>query len=311
MSLLPKLIAGFVALVISGGVSEAAGAPKVKVVASFSILGDLVQQVGGDRVTVTTLVGPNGDAHVYQPTPAAAKAVGAAHLVVVNGLGFEGWMERLIKTSGFQGPVVVASQGVQPREMSPQDKEPHGSGSHHHHHQIDPHAWQSLSNVAIYVNNIARGLAAVDPPGAAAYQANAAAYQAKLQELDHWAQAEFAAIPPEKRRMITSHDALGYFGAAYGLTIIAALGVNTESEAAAGEIAKIIRLIRAEKISAVFLENVTDPRLMQQIARESGAALGGSLYSDALSEPSGPAPTFIDMFKHNLTQIVAAMRCDP
>ncbi len=295
------------ALGLAGSAPEAGAEGKIRVIASFSILGDMVKNVGGERLEVTTLVGPDGDAHVYEPTPAAARAVSAADLVIFNGLGFEGWMDRLIQTSGYKGPVVVASKGIKPREMSQEEEEELGPGTKHAP-KIDPHAWQDLSNGLIYVDNIAQGLSRVDAAGAPGYQANAAAYKAKLRDLDQWVRAEFAGIPQAKRRLITSHDALGYFGAAYGITILAPMGVSTESEPSAGGIARLIRQIRQERITAVFIENVTDPRLMEQVAKESGVKMGGELYSDALSKPGGPAPTYIDMFKNNVTKIVAAMR---
>jgi len=295
------------ALCLAVGATAARAEKKVKVIASFSILGDMAQNVGGDRVEVTSLVGPNGDAHVYQPTPAAAKAVSRANLVVVNGLGFEGWMDRLIQTSGYQGRLVVASKGIKPREMTQDEEEEHKHGARHAH-KIDPHAWQNLSNGLVYVDNIAQGLTAADPAGAAVYQAHAEAYKAKLSELDKWVKEEFSGIPQAKRRMITSHDALGYLGAAYGITILSPMGFSTESEAAAGDIARLIKLIRKEKITAVFIENVSNPRLMEQVGKESGATLGGELYSDALSKPGEPAATYLDMFKNNVTKIVAAMR---
>jgi zinc/manganese transport system substrate-binding protein len=307
MPVVARILLCCLALGLAGRAAEARAEPKVRVVASFSILGDLVKNVGGDRVEVTTLVGPNGDAHVYQPTPAAARAVGRAQLVVVNGLGFEGWMDRLIQTSGYKGPVVVATRGIKLRELTGEEKEAHKHGARHEP-KIDPHAWQDLGNGIIYVDNIARGLAAADPAGAAVYQANAAAYQARLLDLNRWVISEFAAIPKAKRRLITSHDSLGYLGAAYGLTIISPMGFTTESEASAGDIARLIKLIRQEKITAVFIENVTDPRLLQQVTRESGATLGGELYSDALSKPGEAGPTYIEMFKNNVTKIVAAMR---
>ena len=303
-----RILGVFLALCLAGRAIEARAGDKVKVIASFSILDDMVKNVGGDRVAVTALVGPNGDAHVYQPTPAAAKAVGGANLVVVNGLGFEGWMDRLIQASGYKGPVVAASQGIKTREMTSEEKEEHEHGAARHEPKIDPHAFQDLHNGRIYVENIAKGLSAVDPAGAAIYQANAAAYEARLADLDKWVKTEFAAIPKAQRRMITSHDAFGYFGAAYGITIISSMGFSTESEASAGDIARLIQQIRQEKITAVFIENVTDPRLMQQVAKESGVTLGGELYSDALSKPDEAAPTYIGMFKNNVTKIVAAMR---
>ncbi len=287
--------------------NEARAEKKIKVVATFSILGDMVQNVGGDRVEVTTLVDPNGDVHVYQPTPAVAKAVSEANLVVVNGLGLEGWLDRLIKTSGYKGPVVVASKGIKPREMTKEEAEEHEHGGKHGH-TFDPHAWQDVRNGLIYVNNIAQGLSAVDPAGAPTYQANAAAYMGKLKELDQWVRTEFAGIPQMKRRMITTHDAFGYLGAAYGIKILSPMGFSTESEASAGDVAKLIKQIRQEKITAVFIENVSDPRLMEQVAKESGVTLGGELYSDALSKPDEAAPTYIDMFKNNVTKIVAAMQ---
>jgi zinc/manganese transport system substrate-binding protein len=307
MSRIIRILAVLLVLCCSGSATETRAENKIKVVASFSILEDLVKNVGGNRVEVTSLVGPNGDVHVYQPTPADAKAVSAANLVVVNGLGMEGWMERLVQTSGYKGPIVVATKGIKPREMSKEEEEAHEYVAKHKH-EIDPHAWQDLGNGIIYVNNIARGLSTVDPAGAAIYQANATAYNAKLTDLDRWVKKEFAAIPARKRRMITSHDALGYFGAAYGIEILSLLGFSTESEAAAGDIARLIKQIRQEKITAVFIENITDPRLMEQVAKESGVTLGGELYSDSLSKAGEPAPTYIDMFKNNVSKIVAAMR---
>jgi zinc/manganese transport system substrate-binding protein len=289
-------------LCLAGGIIGARAEKKVRVIASFSILGDLAKNVGGDRVEVTTLVGPNGDAHVYEPTPADAKALSRADLVVINGLGLEGWLDRLVQTSGYQGPVVVVSKGIKPREMAA------GGHQHLHKHKFDPHAWQDLSNGLIYVEDLTQALSAADPAGAQIYRAHGEAYKAKLRELDKWVRAEFASIPPQKRRMITSHDAFGYLGAAYGITILSPMGVSTESEPSAGGMARLIKQIRREKVTAVFIENVSDPRLMQQIAQESGVTLGGELYSDALSKPQGPAPTYIKMFKNNVSKIVAAMR---
>jgi zinc/manganese transport system substrate-binding protein len=304
MPLIARIVLLLVALFVAGSGLEARAEQKVKVIASFSILGDMVKNIGGDRVVVTTLVGPNGDAHVFEPTPADAKAVSAANLVVVNGLGLEGWMDRLIKTSGYKGPVVVASQGIIPREMADEGHE-HGA---RHEPKIDPHAWQNLANGQIYADNLAKGLSAVDPEGATTYQANAGAYKARLSGLDKWVKTEFSAIPKPERRMITSHDAFGYLGAAYGITILSPMGVSTESEPSAGGVAQLIMQIRKEKITAVFIENVSDPRLVERIGKESGVALGGELYSDALSKPEGPAPTYMDMFKNNVPKIVAAMR---
>lgn len=283
----------------------------LKVVASFSILGDIVANVGGDKIALTTLVGPDGDAHVFQPSPADARAVAGADVVIVNGLGFEGWIERLTEASGYKGPVIVASKGITPREMAEEEEghEEHAGHDHEHHDHgnIDPHAWQNIGNVIAYVDTIATGLIAADPADQGAYEANATAYKAKLTALDAKVKAAIAALPPERRKIITSHDAFGYFAAAYGLEVLAPQGVSTESEASAKGVATLIRQIKKEKAPAVFLENITDPRLIERIAKETGAHIGGTLYSDALSDASGPASTYIAMFEHNLAALAAAL----
>lgn len=274
---------------------------KLKVVATFSILADLVKNVGGDRVVVTALVGPNGDAHVYQPSPGDAKTLADARVVFANGLGFEGWMARLVKASGTKAPTVVASKGVKPRKAAGD----HGHG--HGHDDADPHAWQSVANVKLYVANIRDALTAADPAGKSTYEANATAYLAKLDALDAEVKTAIQAIPADRRKIITTHDAFGYFGAAYGVTFIAPQGVSTESEVSAKDVAKIITQIKKQKIPAVFLENVTDDRLLKRIGAEGGARIGGTLYSDALTDEKGPAPTYLDMMRHNVKQLSAAL----
>jgi zinc/manganese transport system substrate-binding protein len=348
-----RLIALLAATFVALGASSAAHAAdkadggKLKAVASFSILGDMVKNVGGDRVEVTTLVGPNGDAHVFSPTPADAKTLASADIFFVNGLGFEGWMQRLEKASGFTGALVVTSGGVMPIVMKgghdhhgAEDAEDHDhdehakdADDHDEHHDdhakgkeghdhdehaeeegddahggdTDPHAWQSLFNGKIYVTNIRDALIAADPDGRETYEANAAKYLAAIEAEDEAVRAAIAKLPEARRKIITSHDAFGYFGNAYGLEIIAPEGVSTESEASAQDVAKIIRQIREEHIPAVFLENVTDRRLLDQIASETGAKIGGVLYSDALSDQDGPAPTYLDMFRHNVGTLTAAL----
>lgn len=286
---------------------------KLPVVASFSILGDFVKEVGAERVSVTTLVGPDGDAHVYSPTPADAKAVAGAKLIVVNGLQFEGWLPRLIRSSGAKAPVATASTGIKPLETE-DDHDDHGKKGHDHAHDhgsIDPHAWQDIANARTYVANIRDALAKADPAGKAAYEANAAAYLARLDLVDAQVKAAVARIPADRRKAITTHDAFGYFVKAYGIAFIAPQGVSTESEASARDVARIIRQVKTQKVPAVFLENVTNPRLIEQIARESGARIGGRLYSDALSAASGPAGTYIDMMKHNISEIEKALAAGP
>jgi zinc/manganese transport system substrate-binding protein len=284
------------ALLIAG---PAGAQEKMKIVATFSILADLVKNVGGDRIEVATLVGPNGDAHVYSPTPADAKTLAAAKVVFVNGLGFEGWIERLVKASGTKAVQVVASKGIKQRKM--EDDEHPGKT------QTDPHAWQTILNSKIYVANIRDALIKADPAGKSVYEANARAFSAKLDALQKEVLDAVAKIPADRRKIITSHDAFGYFQAAYGITFIAPQGVSTESEPSAGDVAKIITQIRREKIPAVFLENVTDSRLLKRIAEESGAKIGGTLYSDALTDAKGDAPTYIDMMRHNIRQLAAAL----
>jgi zinc/manganese transport system substrate-binding protein len=283
---------------------------KLPVVASFSILGDFVREVGGERVAVTTLVGPDGDAHVYSPTPADAKAMASAKLIVVNGLKFEGWMTRLVKSSGAKATVAAATDGVAPLKDE-DDRGGKAGHSHGHAHDVDPHAWQSVANAKVYVANIRDALARADPAGKDAYEANAARYLAQLDVLDGEIRAAVARIPADRRKAITSHDAFGYFVKAYGIQFIAPQGVSTEAEASAKDVGRIIRQVKAEKVPAVFLENVTNPRLAEQIARESGAKIGGRIYSDALSEAAGPAGTYIRMMKHNISEIEKALAAGP
>lgn len=306
-------------------VSPALAQEKLNVVATFSILGDIVANVGGDRVEVTTLVGPDGDAHVFQPSPPDAKVVASAAVMVVNGLGFEGWMNRLIEASATRAALINASEGVVAIDFGDDDHEHHGHDDHGHDHKghdhhakdadhdghdhgaFDPHAWQNPVNVAIYVSNIAAGLSAADPEGAAVYQANAAAFTAELDSLDAEIRAAIAALPEDRRTVVTSHDAFGYFAANYGLTFVAPQGVSTDAEAAAKDVAALINQIRAQNIGAVFVENIADRRLLDQIASETGAKIGGTLYSDALSSPEGPAATYLAMMRHNLSQLTAAL----
>lgn len=279
---------------------------KIRVVATTSILADFVRQVGGDRVAVDSLVGPESDAHVFSPTPSDAKTLNEAKLIVVNGLGLEGWLERLVKASGTKAKQVVATRGI--TALKEDDDDDHkGHGKHDDHGAVDPHAWQSVANAKIYVANIRDALAAADPAGAAAYNSSADAYLTKLSALDVEIRLGLERIPEARRRVITTHDAFGYYAKAYGMTFIAPQGVSTEAEITAKDIAAIVRQIKTKKIPAVFLENISDPRLMEQIAKESGAKIGGSLYSDALSKADGPAATYLDMMRHNLQQFTAAL----
>ncbi|MDA9467846.1 metal ABC transporter substrate-binding protein [Bradyrhizobium sp. CCBAU 53415] len=267
-------------------------AERLNVVASFSILGDFVRNVGGDRVNLTTLVGPDSDVHVYTPAPADAKRIADAKLVIVNGLGLEGWLPRLVQSAGSKAQVITASAGIATLKL--------GSGA-------DPHAWQSIPNAKIYVTDIAKALAGAVPSEADYFRTQAEAYLEKLETLDREVRDAVAKIPPERRKVISTHDAFGYFAAEYGIRFIAPLGVSTETEPSARDIAAIIGQIKAQKIPAVFLENISDDRLIRRIAAETGARVGGTLISDSLTGEKGTAPTYIDMVRHNIKALTSAL----
>ena len=341
------------------------------VIATFSILGDMVKRIGGPHIELTTLVGPNGDTHVYQPTPADARGVSKAKLLFVNGLEFEGWIDRLVKASGFKGTRVVATKGIEAipfedghddhgKEEShahkdehhkddhhkhghddhKKDDHKHGHGDHkkdehkdghaehakhghddhkkgdhedhgdhhgHDHGAFDPHAWQSLKHAVTYVDNITAALVKAVPAKAAAFKANRAAYVAEIEALDAEIRAMIANLPKSKRTVVTSHDAFQYFGRNYGVTFLAPQGLSTESEASAQDVARLIKQMRKQDISAVFIENITDRRLLEQIARETGAAIGGTLYPGALSGSDGPASTYLKMMRHNATTLAQSL----
>ncbi|MEP9397410.1 zinc ABC transporter substrate-binding protein AztC [Mesorhizobium sp. KR2-14] len=281
----------------------------LKVVASFSIIGDFAKNVGGDRIDLTTLVGPNGDAHVYEPKPADAMAMSKADVVLVNGLHFEGFLQRLVEASATNASIAELTKGVEPINMSDEHHDEGEEDESHAHSQgdLDPHAFQSIANAKIYVKNIADAFCAADAEGCESYKANAEAYTQKLAETDDYVKATVASIPEDKRTIITSHDAFGYFEHAYGLTFLAPEGISTEAEASAADVAALIRQIREDKASAIFVENITNARLIEQIAAETGVKLGGTLYSDALSSADGPAATYIDMMRSNIATIKGAI----
>ena len=358
-----RLLAAVFSLMLAAAASATADGP-LRAVATFSILGDMVSRIGGEHVAVTTLVGPNGDAHVYRPTPTAARAVSEAHVLVVNGLHFEGWLDRLMEASDFGGLRVVATAGIEPIVLDDHDDhdaddadeaaghdddhdehagdddhddhdddhdehagdddhddhdddhdehagdeghDDHGDHHGHDHGATDPHAWQSLRHAVTYADNITMALAKADPQNASAYYGNRAAYVAEMEALDAEIRAAFAELPPAGRTIVTSHDAFRYFGRDYGLTFLAPQGLSTASEASAHDVARLIELIRREGIRAVFTENVADPRLLERIAEETGAALGGTLYPGALSGPDGPASTYLDMMRHNASTLSQAL----
>ncbi len=290
-------------LVLAAGVPGAAfAATQPLVVTSFSILADLVGEIAGERVRVVSLVGPDQDLHAYQPKPSDLRTLARADLLVLNGLGVEGWSARMAQASGFKGRMVVASRGVMALHPAT------GGAAGEAEGPFDPHAWQDVANVKLYVANIRDGLAAIDPAGAAGYRAAAAGYLARLNRLDGDIRAAYAPIPRARRWVITTHDALAYYGRAYGLTFRAPLGLSSESEPSAKDVAGLERQIRAEHISALFFENISNSTLLRQIARDTGVRVGGVLYSDALSPPDGPAGTYIAMMRHNLGEIVKGLK---
>ncbi|WP_226504595.1 metal ABC transporter substrate-binding protein [Pseudomonas sp. MWU16-30317] len=293
----PSLLLGAMAAVALSAFSLIAQAKPLEAVASFTVIADMVHNVGGDRVHVTSLIGPNGDPHVYEPTPSDAQALKQADLAFVSGLHLEGWLDRLIVASGYQGQPVVLSDGIKTRSME-EDGE----------RVTDPHAWNSAANAVIYVRNIVAALKRVDPSGAAEYQANGDRYITQLQALDAYARAQVQSVPQAQRKVLTSHDAFGYFGDAYGVTFLAPLGFSTEAEPSAADVARLITQIKRERVSAYFFENSGDPRLVKQIAAASGAQPGGELYVEALSPADGPAASYAQMFRYNVDQLVKAMK---
>ncbi len=265
-----------------------------RVVASFSILADMAQELAPSGVQVTALVGPDSDAHVYEPSPADGKRLAQADLVLVNGLGFEGWIKRMVKVSGYRGTVAVATQGVQPRTGG--------------HHDTDPHAWQDLALARRYAANISAAFAQRWPDRRDEIARRSADYVARIDKTDVQVRAWLGAVPRAQRRVITSHDAFGYFGAAYGVDFLAPQGWNTHSEPSAAAVARLIRQIKKDGVRAIFIENISDRRLVERIAREGGVRIGGTLYSDALSKPGGPAATYLQLFEHNARSLATALQ---
>lgn len=293
-------IRAFLATLALAWCLPAAAQNKLRTVATFSILGNLVTEVAGDLADVSVLVGADVDAHTYQPRPADARSLAEARVLVSNGLGFEGWIDRLAKAAPFKGRAIVATTGVPTLEAAP-------TPGHNHAHGPDPHCWQDVGRVRQYVANIAKGFAEADPANAAHYRERAETFDKRLAELDSWVKQEIAKVPAEKRKAITGHDSFRYFAAAYGVQFKSPRGYNTGSEPSAKDVAVLIRQVREQGIKALFVENMTNPGLVDQIARESGGVVGPRLYSDALSGPDGPAPTYEKMMRHNVTALVAGM----
>ena len=277
----------------------AAAQPKPVAVASFSILADLLREVAGERMDLRVIAGPDVDAHHFQTRPSHAEAVRSAQIVVRNGAGFDGWFNRLLSSTGFRGVTVTATEGIALRRAAPTPGHNHGSQ--------DPHAWQDVRLAIAYVRNIEAGLIRADAAGEAQYRSRANAFVARLEALDGWVRAEISRVPEPRRVIVTSHDAFAYFGAAYGVRFRAPQGVATNAEPSAQQVAGLIRQIRAENITAVFIENMANPATLRRLAEEAGVRIRGRLYADALSGPDGPAATYEAMVRHNLGLMVPAM----
>lgn len=294
--------------VASTGLRAERTAP-IEVVASFSILADWVRQIGGARVHARALIGPDSDVHAYKPRPRDARALGEARLVIVNGAGLEGWLERLIEASGTRAPVVVASTGIAWLEATGADPVGHHHDGHGHDASgHDPHGWQNVANARQYVTNIAMALCDVDADGCTDYRANLDNYLAALDELDQEIRALLSAVPKSRRVAVTDHAAFRYFGEAYGIRFIAARGLNASAHARPGTLARLVGDMRAHRASSIFLESVANKRLLEQLARDTGARIGGTLYADTLTRAGGPAPSYIDMMRHNAKTLADAMR---
>lgn len=309
MSFAPALtrrrwLAAAATLPAAGAFAQGA-APAPRIVASFSILADMLREIAPPDFDIGTLVGPDADAHVFEPRPADARRLAQAALVVVNGLGFEGWIERLVRASGYRGPVVVASAGIVLPAAAPVPAHGHGHGPAAH--GPDPHLWQDLAHAQRYAATLAAALAQRWPARAAELEARHADYRARLARLDTEVRGWLGAVPRAQRRVIASHDAFGHFGAAYGVDFLAPRGWSTASEPSAAAVARLVRQIREQRVRALFVENISDPRLVQRIAQETGVRVGGTLYSDALSAPGGPADTYLKLFAHNARTLAAAL----
>jgi zinc/manganese transport system substrate-binding protein len=285
-----------VSAVFGVGTSVPASARTLNAVASFTVLADVVKQVGGEHVNVTSLVGPNGDPHDFEPSPDDAKKLKKADVTFISGEGLESWFERLVKASGYSGKPVIASEGIKTRTMEEAGET-----------ITDPHVWNSPVNVEVWVENIEKALAAADPEDATVFKANAARYTNVLKELDAYAKSRLETVPKDRRKILTSHDAFGYFGREYGVTFLSPVGLSTETEASAADVGKLIDQIKKEKVKTYFFENSNDSRLVQQISKATGAEPGGELYVEALSKEDGPAPTYAKMFRYNVDRISKAI----
>lgn len=290
-------------------VSTFAVAEPLQVTASFSILADVAREIGGERVNVNEIVRSNQDMHVYRITPQDLRLVRSSKLVLLNGQGFEP-AEFVRSIQAAKVPFVEATQNIHlmdnhdEHEHEHEHEHKHNDKHEHSHGDKDPHVWQDPVLMQKYAENIANALISVDSASSDYYKKRLANYQKQLKELDDWATKEISVIPVAKRKVLTAHDAFGYLGERYQIRFIAPQGVSEDSEPSAKQIANIIRQVKQENIRAVFMENISNPRLMRQLSRETGVDISGKLYSDALPE-SG---SYIKMMQHNISELVKAMK---
>lgn len=280
-------------LLLQSAISAALSESPIQVVTSFTILEDLVSELGGARVQISNLVGRNSDAHMYQPKPSDATAITNAELVILNGLGFEGWITRLMDLNDYRNTRLVASDGVQLLMIGD---------------EIDPHAWQSFDNIELYISAITQALVALRPEHKAEFAQRQAAYLQRVHALQQEMHKKINAVPALQRVVVTSHDAFGYLGREFNIQFLAPVGLSTDAEATANDVSEIIRDIRRLGVRALFVENINNPRLLEQISAETGVAIGGRLYSDALGDIGGPAATYLDMMRHNIESLATALR---
>jgi zinc/manganese transport system substrate-binding protein len=268
-----------------------AHADKIKAIATISIIGDVLKNVARDSVNLIVLVGANGDAHEYEPIPADSVNIAKADIIFENGLHLEHWLDKLYTASGSKAKRIVVSQGVTPRifENNPQE--------------TDPHAWQDVTNVIIYTQNVRDALIAIDPANKDKYFANAKDYIEKLQSLDSWVKAELALIPVEKRKLVTNHDALGYFANRYGFKIIGAVIPSATTEAAdlsAQQTIQLLEIIKSNGVHAIFSENMANPNLVETLSKEAGVQVGPDLYTDTLDPVGSQGDTYLKMIRYNV-----------
>lgn len=277
-------------LTLSGFAQE-----KKTVVATASMMADMTKNIAGGMVNVECIVPIGGDPHLHEPTPRDAQMVNRADLIIKNGLTFEGWLDELIENSGTKAKTVRVTEGIQPIK------------SVEYENSADPHAWMDANLGLAYIKNIKDALTELDPDNADIYAFNYGVYKTQLEDLDQYIKTEIQKIPAQKRVLITSHDAFQYYGRAYGIRLEAILGTSTDAEAQTSDIIRLNKVIKTSNVPALFVESTINPKLLKQLAKDNDIEIGGQLYADSIGDEASPAPTYIDMLKHNTNVIVKAL----